>query len=93
MPVQSTYIDEPIKIKMLARLASNGDCRERSDQSNTASNALTEQDCQELVDQTYITLAEIKQWTSHFQFRCKNLTESEIMAYLRKEPKVNKFFE
>lgn len=75
MPVQSTFRDDPLKNKMLLRLPEK---------------SLTDEDIQELLEQTKMTRAEIEEWTSHFQFRRKNLTEGELTAYLRRETPVNK---
>lgn len=75
MPVQSTFRDDPLKNKMLLRLPEK---------------SLTDKDIKELLEQSGMILAEIEEWTSHFQFRRKNLTEGELTAYLRRETPVNK---
>jgi hypothetical protein len=75
MPIQSIFRDDPLKNKMLLRLPEK---------------SLTDKDIEELLEQSAMTLAEIKEWTSHFQFRRKNLTEDELTAYLRRETPVNK---
>lgn len=77
MPIQSILRDDPLKNRMLLRLPSK---------------TLTDEDCQELMDQSNITLAEIDEWTSHFEFRTKNLTDSEVETYLRRETLVNTQF-
>lgn len=64
------------------------DCLKRKMLERVSTKTFTDEDCQEIMKANNITIAQIKDWVSFFQFRCKGLPESEIISYLQDASKV-----